>query len=786
MATSQTPTMQDPITGIPTLQGWETRLSGGLLPTAGSLIAIHIVGISGLQQQAGRAASDTLQRELIHRIQQIVPGNGMLVRGNGNTFFAWLPLVSEAVAADFINRIRQTVCTIPISVPESAPVIPKVIMTSLAIAPNSSVRTALQQLERELVRQPEFNAAPTGISRATDTREELDHRLTAMGLFGRDQLVEQILASLRLPAPMPHTVIVAGPPQAGKTRMLNSLAKLFGGQRLPLAEISCRPADQSMPCTLLAAVIYQFLTAYPQDMLQQRLGSIYQGNPWLARLFPVLGNAENAPATPEDTVAVRRALESILLELARAIPHIAVIHSLHIADEESLASLAGMQGMTGHGLRIIAGADPLEDGQRLPENLNRFITPNATVFRLTPLDEQQLRAYVQELLPEVAQAELIDALYTATNGLPLAIELTLRTWAEDGALAYRDDQFTFNPTRIGGGQAARLNDRDHERLRKAALAGPVTIDFLCALWKSTLDDARQTIESGRALGYLSPIDFNRPDIVQFADQEHANLVLQGLDQPTRTAIHGEIATLLESTYAGNTQPFAQDLAYHFNQAGLAENAAAYLKQLQLTAPSLTPILVAPQATPIGGIESWDIIPAAAIDQDDYDTIIEAALAVRLAGVQFRLYPATSDMARTAVHDALTALQKLFFKRPSFILTFDGRTVAFDGQIIQRRDLQVAVKDFYNWMADANVRAIGFSATVREYELARFLQSIATFDPKDGQSNFLNKVALLNLTNIKVLTRSFQPDLPQVNMPMGNPLTPPSPITTPGTANDQEA
>ncbi|HEY3377610.1 MAG TPA: HEAT repeat domain-containing protein [Armatimonadota bacterium] len=756
-------TYQDTVTGLRTLRGWIADSPEGQLSATGQLILLDVLGVGSVTLKYGRDAGDTLLFQVARRVGQVQPRSSVLTRGNGNTFLYWLPNATEELAQDFIAHLRQEILGTPITLPNADAVSPKLIFTSLTVEAGTRLQTAIQSLERELVRQPEFSAIPTCISRAVSAHEELDRRLSAMGLFGRDELVEQILASLQLPAMYPQTVLVAGLANSGKTRLLNSIAKLLGAQRLPLAEVDNRPSDQAVPCTLLAAVLYQFLSAYPPEMLAQRLGAVLQANPWLVGLFPTLGEAQGAPPPPQDGAVVRRVLEAILAELVRILPHVAVIHSLHLADDESLAAFAHLQGMPGHGLRIIAGIEQVDNA--LPERIIRLQLAQATQLTLEPLTLEQIGAYLREVVPELTSPEMAERLFVESHGLPLALELTLRAWAEDGALDFRDGQWLFAPERIGTSQEASLTDVDQERLTKAALVGPMPLTVLAQLWQASPEAVRDTVERGRALGYLKPIDFNQPELVQFTDRDRANMLLSVLAPETRTAIHAEIAQLLESLQA-ETKAYGQELAYHYAQAGQDDRARQYAAQLQLMSQTLTPILVAPQASPMGGIEAWDIPPAIPIEPKDVTPIIEAALAVRLAGVQFRLYPPTSQMARARVQEAMEAFSRLFLDRPSFVITFDGRTVAFDGQILMRRDLAIAVKDFFEWMGDGNLRAIGISCCVREYELARFLHAIATYEPKDKHSTLLNKVILLNLTNIRVLTRSFQPDLPQMNMLMG--------------------
>jgi len=602
---------------------------------------------------------------------------------------------------------------------------------------------------------------PEGFQPAIDLREELDHRLATLGLFGREGCIEQILSYLHLPNLQPRTAIIVGPAQAGKTRLLTGLANMFRGQRLKVVEASCRPSDRQIPGALLGAIIYQLLTSFTPKEVTELFAPVVETQRWLIGLFPMLGRLTAPAPPPDDTREISMGLSMLLLKIVRESPMVAVIHSLHQADELSFAAFAALQEMDEHGLHLVGGVDP--EGDMLPEAVRCLLTENSTVVELPPLTREQIAVYLQEVVPDLDSGVLGDALYAESGGYPLAIEMTLRTWAESSVLDYRDDKWTFDTGIVSPDDESGLNQLDRKRLGMAAVACPLSFDLLCELWHTMADDALATIKRGCALGFLQPIDENDPGDIAFIDQEHAYILFQELPPDERTNLHAQISALLET--APHSDDYALELSYHLLQAGRRQQAERYLRQLRLAVSTFVPILITPQAAVIGGSESWNIPPAMPIMADDLDPIVHAALAVRLAGVQSRLYPSTSEMVRSAVRGAMIALEALFTRRQSLIISFDGRNIAFDGQMIQRRDLSVAVKDYSQWMLEGNIRAIGITSHVHEYEISRFMYALATFEPKDARTSMLDRFVLLNLVNIKLLSRSFQTDILMTQAPV---------------------
>ncbi len=137
-----------------------------------------------------------------------------------------------------------------------------------------------------------------------------------------------------------------------------------------------------------------------------------------------------------------------------------------------------------------------------------------------------------------------------------------------------------------------------------------------------------------------------------------------------------------------------------------------------------------------------------------DLLVEAALAIRLAGVQYRLYPLHGRPVIERTEEAITALERLFAERTSLTITSADGSLAFDGQEIERPEVALISHDYLRWMEAGCLQAIGFARGVQTNELARFLEVIATHEPAEGYLSLLSKIMTLNLSHIKILTWYF--------------------------------
>jgi len=744
---------RDALTGLPTVAGWLTTLEHLEIPIAGGIIACAVLGVHGVIQAAGQAAGDAVLREIAARVQRVIPAQGVLFRDH-TTFIIWMPETSEITRAAISTRLHQALAEEALTLPTGMSILPRLAIATLAVERGQSAPVALRTLEQEIIQTPEFTAPPpTQLLPAISSHDALEQKLTAMQLFGRDGWVETILTALRLPRMQPATVLLLGAPQVGKSRLLHKLGAMLGGQHFPLAQHTCLPRDQSVPFHLLAICIEQLLAEQSPTTLHRHVAALCTDHPWLSGVFPALPAPATTSPPPDDPVLLRRDLASLLLLLARLGPSIVLLHDLQHADPESIAAFAALQDVTDHGLRVIASAAAREGD--VAAILPAFQGAATTRLLLPSLSLEAVQQFLREATPDIAQLEVAVALFQETQGLPLAIESTLRAWVDDGRLA-RTAQgvWVYDPEMTTTGETG-FTALDRQRLGMAALTESATVDLLCALWQISEEETRAVIDRGRALGYLRPIDIQQPDQVTFLDAEQAAVLLAQLSEEQRKTAHARIADLLEMRQDAPSATASRDLAYHFTQAGQGDRAAQYTQIVQLLLPSS---VSSNDALPASGADVWDIPRGGVLSIDDLPLVIEAGMAIRLAGVQLRLYPLNSDIVRASTHGAISALAHLWERRPSLVISSDRQSIAFDGQLIQRRDLLLVMKDYLTWMEDAHIRAIGVKPGIREEELITFMQALTAVEPHEDETTIYARLREAACDHLQFLTRSFQHDL----------------------------
>ncbi len=633
--------------------------------------------------------------------------------------------------------------------------------------------------------------------------QELANLLDGIRLYGRERQIEDILKILDLPAIHPCTIILVGPPESCPSRFLTGFANLLNGQQVPIAQVNCRPASRDIPNGLLVSLLSGFFNAYPKRRLMDLIGMIVQIHSWLGWYFPVLRVTHDPPPIPpSDPTVINHVLEVVLQSIVRELPHLAIIHHLHEADAESLATLRTLQEIPQQGLRLLASVDPVA-GERNPVWV-AFSKDLPEPMLLPPLTMRHLRAYLGEVAEELEDQELVKRLFEATNGQPLAIETTLRAWVLDGVLARGEEGWVITfpeapeaePERetvdaessdAGKVEAEQATDEEEhnaehsssvtaqvddllDHLGQAALVDTTTLTFLSMLWRLPFEETTSLLERGRLLGYLAEVHEDDPERVDFSDLDHQHSLIArlSLEQQLETyeaiaALRKEIAerqlrhsALPAEQGEGSGEPLLTAAAPVNIQSldGRETLSDSYLASIR---EQLRNQLWASESADFPSDMShftWDIPAPQEVTDEARESIIEVAQAIRLAGIQYRLYPLHGRPVIERTEQAMASLKKLLGKRTSLTITCNGDTLAFDGEVITCSQMNNVNRDYLRWMQVGRLQAIGFARGVQVKELARFLEVLITHEPSNGYLSLLSKIIALDLTHIKVLTWYF--------------------------------
>jgi adenylate cyclase len=330
----------------------------------------------------------------------------------------------------------------------------------------------------------------------------------------------------------------------------------------------------------------------------------------LCRLLhlPPVGTGATAPGdrAPDETPEqVRRAtflaIRDLFLALSRRQPLVLIFDNVHWADDLSLDLISLLMESVAHASWLLLCAYRPEREHR-STHLGRIAARKCGdayselhLHELSGVQSEQLLAaqLAKSTLPSLLQPTLLSALRTAVlaraQGNPFFIEETLRALI-DAEILYADAgrwciceekelaQAPWTVQSIVLSRVDRLSPPLKDVLQTAAVIGSVFERRVLAQTlrqESELDRRLWALEEA-ALIYperaLPQVEYRfRHDLAQAAI--YANL-------PRRRCeiLHGRVASALESLYSANRDEVCEQIAFHYDRAGLAGQAIPYLLQ----------------------------------------------------------------------------------------------------------------------------------------------------------------------------------------------------------------
>jgi DNA-binding CsgD family transcriptional regulator/tetratricopeptide (TPR) repeat protein len=403
--------------------------------------------------------------------------------------------------------------------------------------------------------------------------------VTTPAFVGRDREIAALTGAL---AQAPAVVLIEGEAGIGKSRLVQEwMADAPDRRRHALMSV-CPPLRESLT---LGPIVDAFLGT---DRPVADLGLTGLAGA-LRPLFPEW-SADLPPALEplEDAKAARHRLFRALAELLRALHmELLVVEDAHWADEvtlEFLLFLTSRQQSGGPNLVVTYRPEEVDD-QSLLLRLSSRLPAGVTQLRvaLTLLDEDQTASLVSSMLDgNPMSAEFSLFLHERTDGLPLAVEESVRLMCDRAELVFRDGQWVRlslselqvpptvrDSTRERVGRLSPVAQRVLQAL--AALAEPSTEITLAATADISAGDCRSGITEASEAGMVIGDDVGR---WRFRHMLAAAAAYEAIPLGERRILHLRAGVALEQL---DRPPVAQ-LARHFREAGETERWMRYAEQ----------------------------------------------------------------------------------------------------------------------------------------------------------------------------------------------------------------
>jgi DNA-binding CsgD family transcriptional regulator len=382
----------------------------------------------------------------------------------------------------------------------------------------------------------------------------------------------------------PAVVVVEGEAGVGKTRLIKEfLGSPAGRHRSPLVA-TCPPFRQPHTLGPLADAVRPAASAGVGALTLSALaGALRPLFPdWAADLPP-------APDPADDPTAARHRVFTALAELLAALGIcMLVVEDVHWADEATLEFLLYLISRQPQQVSMVVTCRPEEvpEGSLL-RRLSRHASGSTGVrVLLLPLTVDQTASLVSSML---AGAKITDEfaafMHERTDGLPLAVEESVRLMGDRADLAFRHGAWVRRrladievPPTVRDAvleRASRLCPEALAVLRAAAVLGEPAAELIVMSVAGLAQESAQ-VGVGEALGCGLLIEqfFPNGQSLEFRHALAGRAMYDAIPARKRRDLHMRAAQVLQGQ---SLLPVAQ-LAQHFREAGDAVSWCQYAEQ----------------------------------------------------------------------------------------------------------------------------------------------------------------------------------------------------------------
>jgi len=427
----------------------------------------------------------------------------------------------------------------------------------------------------------------------------------------------------RLQAGVGGILTITGEAGIGKSRLVAELRKR-AGPALGWVEGRCLSYGTSIAHHLWLDVLRDLLGVTAEDSSRVTLQALRQKvealcperkeavYPYLARMMslPIASEAETELQNLEGEQLkreTRRALETLLARESTERPLVLVCEDLHWADPSSLQLLEDLMALvdrTSLLLICLFRSQTDHPSWQIRETAAREYPHRHVDLWLRPLSvgagetllanllsEKGLRRGPAEQLPREVRGRILGS----AEGNPFYVEEILRSLIDEGAI--ERDEVTGGwmpigdsvhirvPSTVQGVLTARIDRLPEEPRRVIRMASVIGRIFPLRLLAAIADDETDGEASQRLQTDL--LTLQREEMIRerarlpeseyiFKHELTREAAYRGLLRKERRALHRKVAVALEELFADRMGEQVELLAHHWEQAGQAEKAIAYL------------------------------------------------------------------------------------------------------------------------------------------------------------------------------------------------------------------
>ena len=664
-----------------------------------ALLILDVDHFKQINDSHGHSVGDQVLIQLAAVLKEELKERGWLFRYAGDEFVALIRNGNDEPVRNLSNRLLQTIAEH--SRTDACPVKNLSISIGYSIYPNDtrSIGDLLEAADRAL-----YASKHAGRNKAHSAREVSEKAKETDGnwpisvqcpsLIGRQQqwnLLQHHFFECR--SGKGRLVFVTGEAGIGKSRLIHHFIRRQRASDYHILLGECTEATIVHSYGPVRDALKKGFEAKDPATVNvyKELGDAYRQV--LLDLVPQFDRFEKAPLIVTKSTDRYFLLESIFLllqGLSRQLPTVLILEDIHWSDEATL-SLLQFLAKNIHKEKILLIVTLREEETltpMIPAILQSMSRENLyDRIELKPLSFEETTLMLGEILKGyTVSSDLRQWIYRESEGIPFYVEELLKLLMEEGHLQRSGEEVRLKtpekfilPYSIRALVQRRIQRVDEASRKILSLASIIGKEFsLKTLVRLTGENEGQLLDSLENLMKLELIHEVLEGGTEMFSFHHAKIrdvIYDEIGHIRRKKYHGNVAMILEELHAGEAQLYAEDLAYHFENAEESSKAGFYSLMAGKKALQIHAYLDAYnhfhrcfQYTRLDQDLASLFTPAQLFDLHTNQGIALEALgrwddAVQSYELLFDLSN-NSEMATAAV-DAWNHLSRLFYKRENF-------------------------------------------------------------------------------------------------------------------------
>jgi class 3 adenylate cyclase/predicted ATPase len=383
-----------------------------------------------------------------------------------------------------------------------------------------------------------------------------------------------------------QVVGIVGELGIGKSRLLDEFRKWLTGRGIIYLEGRCLSYSQETPYRPVLDILRHAcgLTDLDRPAVTERqvlkylqeLGMAPEDSaPYLLHLLGVPVDTERLSALPLEELKARiyTTFQRLVRHASQQRPLVIAIEDLHWIDATSEALLTALvEHIAGVPILLLA---TYRHGYR-PPWLDKSYATQLTLQPLTPHDSRHL---VHEVFSTVAVSEsLVQRLLEQAEGNPFFLEELAWTVIEHGASSASVEV----PDTVQATLMARIDRLPLSQKHLLQIAAVIGKDVPLAVLEAVAEQPVETLHTGldrlQGAEFLYESHLLPAPVYTFKHALTQEAAYQSLLRSTRQPYHQHIAQVLAEQFPETVRLYPEQLAHHYTEAGLAEQAIPYWQQ----------------------------------------------------------------------------------------------------------------------------------------------------------------------------------------------------------------